>query len=87
FTVFYKNILIYIILRSYRTTPINLFIGMKNKIDSSKAWDRILDFASTSEWKEILWLWYSTTVTGTYLKESTRRERTEIKMAFELFHA
>ncbi|MCA6438620.1 MAG: hypothetical protein ACRCSM_08295 [Sediminibacterium sp.] len=60
---------------------------MKNKIDSSKAWDRILDFASTSEWKEILWLWYSTTVTGTYLKESTRRERTEIKMAFELFHA
>lgn len=60
---------------------------MKNKIDNSSAWNRILDFASTSEWKEILWLWYSSTVTGSYLKESTRKERAEIKMAFELLHS
>ncbi|MBX9732919.1 MAG: hypothetical protein K2X37_02570 [Chitinophagaceae bacterium] len=59
---------------------------MKNKIDKSNALDRMLDFASTSEWKEILWLWYSSTVTGSYLKESTRKERSEIKMAFELLN-
>lgn len=62
-------------------------MGMKKSIDNCTGWNRMLDFASAEEWKEILWLWYSSTVTGTYLKEATRKERSEIKMAFELLHA
>jgi hypothetical protein len=57
---------------------------MKKKNRKATAWHALLNFANKNEWKDILWLWYSTTVTGSYLKETTRRERNDIKTAFEL---
>jgi hypothetical protein len=57
---------------------------MKKKNPNVTSWHAMLNFANKNEWKDILWLWYSTTVTGSYLKDTTRRERNDIKVAYEL---
>jgi hypothetical protein len=59
---------------------------MKKTNRETTALDAMLDYASAKEWKEILWLWYSSTVTGSYLKETTRSERSDIKVAYEFLH-
>lgn len=44
------------------------------------------DFAKPSEWQELLWLWFSATVTGNFPKEMSRKERETIVMTYEKLH-